>query len=121
MAVVAVTGVTVPLDAVHVTPAPLGSFATVAVSVATCPITNPPAFGVIVTLTPPAVDPIVMVAIADFVVSATDVAVNVTTAGLGATAGAVYTIGVPEALVADDKLPHVAALHSAPVSVQVTP
>jgi hypothetical protein len=90
VAVVAVSGVIVPLDAVHVTPAPLASFATVAVSVVTCPTTNPPAFGVIVTLTPPAaVVPIVIVALADFVVCVTEVAVSVTVAGLGTAPGAV--------------------------------
>jgi hypothetical protein len=90
VAVVAVTGVTVPLDAVQVTPAPLGSFDTVAVSVATCPTTNPPAFGVIVTLIPPAVAvTMLIVALALFVVSATEVAVKVTLAGLGAVPGAV--------------------------------
>jgi hypothetical protein len=121
-AVVAVTGVTVPLDAIQLTPAPLGSLATVAVSVATCPMTNPLAFGVIVTLTPPALAvEIVIVAIADFVVSATDVAVNITTGGLGSAPGAVYTMGVPEALVAADKPPQVAPPHSAPARVHVTP
>ncbi|HXM16188.1 MAG TPA: hypothetical protein VN933_13175 [Candidatus Eremiobacteraceae bacterium] len=120
-AVVAVTGVTVPLDAVHVTPAPV-SFVTVAVSVATWPTANPPTLDEIVTLTPPALAvEIVIIAIADFVVSATDVAVNVTIGGLGATPGAVYTIGVPEALVAADKPPHVAPPHSAPARVHVTP
>src|ERR1700742_704824 len=89
-AVVAVTGVTVPLDAVHVTPAPV-SFVTVAVSVATWPTTNPPTFGEIVTLTAPAgaLVVIVIAADADFVLSATDVAVIVAVAGFGAAAGAV--------------------------------
>jgi amino acid permease len=89
-AVVAVTGVTVPLDAAHVTPAPV-SFVTVAISVATWPTTNPPTFGAIVTPTVPvgAVGEIVIVAEADFVVSVTDVAAIVTFAGFGAVAGAV--------------------------------
>jgi hypothetical protein len=89
-AVVAVTGVIVPLDAAHVTPAPV-SFATVAVSVATCPTTNPPTFGAIVTPTPPtgAVALIVIVADADFVPSVTDVATIVVVAGFGTVAGAV--------------------------------
>jgi hypothetical protein len=63
----------------------------------------------------------VIVALADFVVSVTDVAVSVTVAGLGTVPGAVKTIGVPEALVAEDKAPHVAPVHPEPESVQVTP
>jgi len=122
VAVVAVTGVTVPLDAVHVTPAPLESFATVAVSVATCPMTKPPAFGVIVTVAPPVVEAtIVMVVLADFVLSSMEAAVSVTVAGLGIAPGAVNVIGVPDALVAADKLPHVAALHPEPENDQATP
>src|ERR1700722_3886107 len=82
VAVVAVTGVTVPLDATHVTPAPV-SFVTVAVSVATWPTTNPPTFGAIVTLTGPVGAPalIAMAADTDFVPSVTDVAAIVTVAG----------------------------------------
>jgi hypothetical protein len=122
VAVVAVTGVTVPLDTSHVTPAPLGSLATVAVSVATWPTTNPPAFGVIVTVIPPAAAiAIVIVALADFVVSVTDVAVSVTVAGLGTLPGAVNVIGVPDALLGVDKFPHAAPVQPEPVSVQVTP
>jgi hypothetical protein len=75
-----------------------------------------------VTLTPPAVEAaIVIVAAAVFVPSATDVAVRVTVAGLGIVPGAVKVIGVPDALVAADKLPHVAPLHPGPESAQLTP
>jgi len=63
----------------------------------------------------------VMVALADFEVSATDVAVSVTVAGLGNTPGAVNVIGVPDPLVADDKLPHEDPPHSEPESAQLTP
>jgi hypothetical protein len=122
VAVVAVAELIVPLDAVHVTPALVESFATVAVIVATCPMTNPPALGVIVTVTPPAVEAaIVMVALAVFVLSATDVAVSVTVAGFGIAPGAVNVIAVPDALVAADKLPQLAPLHPEPESAQLTP
>jgi hypothetical protein len=63
----------------------------------------------------------VIVAIADFVASAADVAVNVTVAGEGTAVGAVYVIAVADALLVADKVPHVAALHPAPASAQVTP
>jgi hypothetical protein len=61
---------------------------------------------VIVTPTPTGAVPIVTVAEADFVPSLIDVAVNVTVAGLGTAAGAVYVIAVPEALVVADNDPH---------------
>src|SRR6202451_310158 len=63
----------------------------------------------------------VIVALADFVVSVMEVAVNMTVGGLGNAPGAVNIIGVPDALVAADKLPHEAPPHSEPASVQVTP
>jgi hypothetical protein len=63
----------------------------------------------------------VIVALEDFVVSATEVAVRVTVAGLGTFAGPVYVIGVPEALVAVDSVPQAAPLHPAPESAQLTP
>src|SRR6201986_15634 len=89
-AVVAVTGVTVPLDAAQLPPEPL-SFVSVAVRVATWPTTNLPTFGEIVTLTSPtgAVAFTVIVADADFVPSVIDVAMIVTVAGVGTVAGAV--------------------------------
>jgi hypothetical protein len=121
VAVVAVTGVIVPVDEVHVTPAPPVSFATAAVIVIAWPTTSPPAFGLTVT---PLADPaaaIVIVALALFVVSATEVAVSVTAAGEGTAPGAVYVIAVPEALLAAESVPHVAAVHPAPMSVHVTP
>jgi hypothetical protein len=63
----------------------------------------------------------VNVAAAVLVVSVTDCAVNVTEAGVGTAAGAVYVIEAPEALEAADKVPHVAPLQPAPVKVHVTP
>jgi hypothetical protein len=86
---VAVCGVTPPLDAVHVTPAAATSLVTVAVKFNACPSTNPPRFGVIVTLTGPGGALTVIVAVAVFVVSATDVAVKITDAGFGTLEGAV--------------------------------
>jgi hypothetical protein len=91
VAVVAVCPLNVPLDAVQVTPAPAKSLVTVAVKARLCPSVNPPRTGVTVTLTGPAEDAAVTVIVvpADFVVSLTDVAVNVTVAGLGTLMGAV--------------------------------
>jgi F0F1-type ATP synthase assembly protein I len=63
----------------------------------------------------------VIVALANFVVSATAVAVSVTVGGLGAVPGAVNVIGVPDELVAADKLPHEGPPHSEPERAQVTP
>jgi len=91
VAVVAVCALNVPLDAVQVTPAPATSLVTVAVKPRLCPSVNPPRFGVTVILTGPVEGAAVtvIVAPADFVVSLTDVAVNVTVAGLGTLTGAV--------------------------------
>jgi hypothetical protein len=86
VAAVAVCAVTVPLDAVHVTPMAATSFVTVAVRFKACPTTTPPRFGVIVTLTAGLLT--VIAAVAAFVVSAAEVAVSVTPAG-GVLAGAV--------------------------------
>jgi hypothetical protein len=64
---------------------------------------------------------IVIVAVADFVPSATEVALSVTFAGLGTTAGAVYVTPAPEALEFAERVPHVPPLHPEPASVQFTP
>ena len=63
----------------------------------------------------------VMVVLADFVPSATDVAVNVTVAGLGTPTGAVYVTGAPDALDPGATVPHVGPLQPAPDKAQVTP
>ncbi|MGA2428050.1 MAG: hypothetical protein ABSH13_06070 [Candidatus Acidiferrum sp.] len=91
VAVVAACVLNIPLDAVQVTPAPATSLVTAAVKPRLCPSVNPPSTGVTVTLTEPAEVPAVTVIVAatDFVVSLTDVAVNVTVAGLGTLVGAV--------------------------------
>jgi hypothetical protein len=63
----------------------------------------------------------VMVAETVRVLSATDFAVNVTVAGAGTLAGAVYVMATPEALEAAESVPQAAPLHPAPESDQVTP
>jgi hypothetical protein len=63
----------------------------------------------------------VMVAVACFVGSETDVAVKFTFAGFGTLAGAVYVIGVPDGLEVADRLPHALPVQALPESVQRTP
>ncbi len=63
----------------------------------------------------------VMVVLADFVPSATEVAVNVTVAGLGTAAGAVYVTAAPEAVDPGATVPQVVPLQPAPDNAQVTP
>jgi len=91
VAAVSVCPLSVPdPDTDHVTPVLPASFATVAVKFSDCDTTIPPRFGVSVTAIPPPVPACtVIVAEADFVVSATEVAVNVTIAGVGTEPGAV--------------------------------
>ena len=103
----------------HVTPAAATSLVTVAVKFNACPSTNPPPFGVIVTVKGAAVT--VMVAVAVFVVSATEVAVKITDAGFGTLAGAVYVEAVPEALEVGAIVPQAAAVQAVPDRDQVTP
>lgn len=62
---------------------------------------------------------IVMVEVADFVGSATDVAVSITVGGLGTVGGAVYEVVVLP--VAGPSVPQALPEHPAPVSDQVTP
>ncbi len=93
-------------EADQVTPALPTSFVTVAVTARVCPTASPPRFGEIVTLTAAVVDVTVIVALADLLVSRTEVAVNVTAGFAGSDAGAVYVTDVvvcaesaPQALV----------------------
>ena len=98
------------------------SFATVAVKFSACETTIPPRLGVSVTATvPPLAAVTVMVAEADFVPSATEVAFKVTVAGVGTLPGAVYVTAEPEALVVGETVPHAVPLQPVPVTVQVTP
>jgi hypothetical protein len=109
-------------DALQFTPAAPTSFVTVAVTFSFCPSVNPPRFGEIVTLIfPSGVFDSVIVAAADFVPSLTDVAVSVTTAGVGTLAGAVYVIPTPDALAFAESVPHAAPVQPTPLSVQPTP
>jgi hypothetical protein len=61
----------------------------VAVTARVCPIASPPRFGIIVTLTVPADDVTVIVALAFLLVSSADVAVRVMDGLAGTDAGAV--------------------------------
>ena len=63
----------------------------------------------------------VIVAEADFVPSATEVAASVIAAGDGTPTGAVYVIATPEALDATESAPQVMPLQPAPDKAQVTP
>jgi hypothetical protein len=62
----------------------------------------------------------VIVAAADFVPSATDVAVSVTFAGVGTVPGAVYVTAAPDALLVVESVPQVDPLQP-PDKAQVTP
>jgi hypothetical protein len=78
--------------------------------------------GVSVTATaPPLAVVTVIVAEAVFVPSATEVAFNVTVAGVGTLPGAVYVTAEPEALVVGETVPQAAPLQPVPVTVHVTP
>jgi hypothetical protein len=107
----------VPLR-VQFTPLFCESFETIAVNVCVLPVCTVAEVGATATETPAE---IVIVAGADFVVSATDVAVIVTVAGVGMLAGALYVMAVPDALVAAERAPHVAPEHPVPESFQLTP
>jgi hypothetical protein len=111
-----------PLDVVHVTPAFPTSFVTVAVNACDCPSVKPPRFGVMLTLTAPVLAAVTVIVTAALLVpSRTEVAVNVTVAGVGTVLGAVYVIATPEALDAADRVPQVAPLQPVPARVQATP
>ena len=109
-------------DALQFTPAAPTSFVTVAVTFSFCPSVSPPRFGEIVTLIfPTGMLVSVIAAAADFVPSLTDVAVSVTTAGVGTLAGAVYVIPAPEALAFAESVPQAVPAQPTPLSVQLTP
>ena len=63
----------------------------------------------------------VIVAEADLVASATEVAFNVIVDGFGTAAGALKLTATPEALVVGVTVPQVAPVHPVPVSVHLTP
>jgi hypothetical protein len=64
---------------------------------------------------------IVIVALAEVELALTEVAVNVTVAGLGTVVGAVKVIGVPDELAVWESVPQAAPWQPVPESVQVTP
>jgi len=100
---------------VHVTPLFWLSFVTVAVKF--CVLLTLTVAAVGATFTPTGA--VTVIAVVELlVVSAIDVAFNVTAAGLGTLAGALY---VTEVVVAPVSVPHVAPLHPVPESDQVTP
>jgi hypothetical protein len=104
----------------HVTPWVPTSFVTVTLKLSACPTVSPPRFGVSVRVSAGS-GTIVIVADADFVGSVTDVACSSKLADGGISGGAVYVIGVPEALAFADISPHNPSLHSELSSFQVTP
>ena len=100
---------------VHVTPLFCASLLTVAVKFCVLVTLIVAAVGAMLT---PTAAVTVIAAVEIFVASAMDVAFNVTAAGLGTLAGALYVTEVVVALVS---VPHVAPLHPVPESDQVTP
>ena len=79
----------VPLDAVQVTPRPVGSFCTDAENLNAWEVVMPPRLGEIVTPRLAGMPKMVIVALAEDLRSVTEVAVSVTVGGLGALGGAV--------------------------------
>src|ERR1700719_3512027 len=100
----------------HVTPALLGSLKTVAVNCCVWEVVIEPRLGETVTESVPGV--IVTVAVAAWVLSATEVAVTVTVDGFGTAAGALYVAAVVVTLVNE---PQAVPLQPAPESDHVTP
>ena len=107
---------------VQVTPLFSASFCTVAVMVWVWPVCTDTATGFTdTTIAGGAALVTVNVVTAVLVTSATDLAVSVTAAGVGALAGAVYVMAVPDALEVVESVPQDAPEQPAPVNVQVTP
>lgn len=95
---------------------------TVAVKVWAWPVVRAARTGLMATeAEPPTTAVMVIVTEAVFVLSVTEVAVAVTVAGVGTVAGVAYVMAAPEALEVADKVPQVAPLQPAPVSIQLTP
>ena len=102
----------------QLTPLFCESFCTEAVKLAPVETCTEPVVGLTETKIAGGAAVIVRTAAADFVPFATEVAVSVTVAGVGTAAGAVY---VTELVVTLLSVPHVAPLHPAPESDQLTP
>ena len=109
-------------DSAQVTPLFALSFVTVAVKVVV-PLTGTVAVAWerVTAIVAAGAAVIVIVTVADFVPSATEVALSVTFDGLGTAGGVVYVTVAPEALELAERVPHVAPLHPAPASIQLTP
>lgn len=105
----------------QVTPFFCGSFCTVAVKFWLAPVGTVADVGDTITTIAPGAGVTVIVAAADLVLSATDVAVSVTTGGDGTLAGAVYVMAVPDLLEGAESEPQAGPLQAAPLSSQVTP
>ena len=110
-------------DSVQFTPLFVESFFTVGVKGLVSPTRIVQLAGETLTETPAAgaVAVTVIAAAAVFVPSVTEVAVNVTRAGFGTLAGAVYVSAAPDALLAADNVPQVVPLQPLPAKAQVTP
>jgi hypothetical protein len=108
-----------PLN-VHVTPLFCVSLATVAVTPCVLAVCTDALVGFTDTATAGGAVTVI-VATTVLLVSATDLAVNVTVAGDGTPAGAVYVIAAPDRLDVADNVPQAAPVHPAPLNVHVTP
>ena len=104
----------------HVTPLFCVSFVTVAVTLCVFVLCTDALVGFTETLTGGGAVT-VTVAAALLLVSATDLAVSVTTAGDGTLAGAVYVMAAPEALEVAESVPQLAPEQPAPLNVHDTP
>ena len=118
----AAAGETVPhgaeeQDTDQVTPLFGPSFVTVAVNCVLAPACTVAVVGETVTV----ISGIVMGVEADFVASATDVAVMVTERLAARPLGAVYVVGAPLGVVVGETVPQADPAHAAPLTLQVTP
>jgi hypothetical protein len=105
-------------ESAQFTPLFCASFETVAVKFCVSPVCTLALVGATLTETAAV---IVIVAVPSFVPSATEVAFSATVAGFGALLGALYVMGVPEALVVAESVPQLAPLQPVPESDQLTP
>jgi len=94
---------------------------TVAVNFSVWLTVIPPRLGEMLTPRLLGIEKMLIVAEAELLRFEVDVAVNVISAGFGATPGAVYVIACPEALDVVDSVPHAFPVHPAPASDQSTP
>jgi hypothetical protein len=102
----------------QVTPLFCESFCTVAVKFWLAFVGTVADIGDTVTTIAPGLGITVTVAAADFMLSATDVAVRVTIGGEGTLAGAVYVTGVPDGVKVAESAPQLGPLQPTPLSSQ---